>query len=491
MRLAVAGFHIESVSFIPHQSTYADFERRAYRRADIVSQYRNTQSVIGGYIDIAEHESIELVPIVFAYEGAAGPASDEAIDKYSDEIARGLGAVRNNVDGVLLQLHGAAASASHVDPERFILNAARNAVGHDIPIMVTFDYHGNLDGETLDPVEAAFAYHKSPHTDMREAGQRTADCMVRMLRGEISPVMVIEKPGVLIPSIFSATALEPLASIIAHARDLEKNSNDYLDISVMAGFSYADAPNTGFSVLVVANRDQAGARKIACEISELVWAERKKLYCALPVYSIDEAFDYAQRKNVTTSKPFVFLEHADRMNDSSYLLDAVIKQDWKNVAIPYVWDPTSAKQACEAGVGSQIRVTLGAHSSDRAGPRSEFTATVLKAGQTRYRSQGPLWNGIEVDLGLAALLEVGGVHVSVISLSMSAIDEDPFRVFGQKPTDYDFIVLRSKTHFRAVYEDLAEEIIIVDTPDWGPADLTTLPYVHVPTDSVYPFVDGR
>jgi len=40
-------------------------------------------------------------------------------------------------------------------------------------------------------------------------------------------------------------------------------------------------------------------------------------------------------------------------------------------------------------------------------------------------------------------------------------------------------------------EDLAEKIIIVDTPDRGrPADLTALPYVHLPTDHIYPFIDG-
>jgi microcystin degradation protein MlrC len=49
-------------------------------------------------------------------------------------------------------------------------------------------------------------------------------------------------------------------------------------------------------------------------------------------------------------------------------------------------------------------------------------------------------------------------------------------------------VLRSKTHFRAAYEDLAEEILIVESPDWGPADLSTLPYRNVPP-GVFPITD--
>jgi len=80
--------------------------------------------------------------------------------------------------------------------------------------------------------------------------------------------------------------------------------------------------------------------------------------------------------------------------------------------------------------------------------------------------------------------------VSVVSRPALTVDEDLFIQFGMQALDFDIIVLRSKTHFRAVYEKLAAEIIIVDTPDWGPADLTTLPYRHVPTERIFPFTDN-
>lgn len=50
----------------------------------------------------------------------------------------------------------------------------------------------------------------------------------------------------------------------------------------------------------------------------------------------------------------------------------------------------------------------------------------------------------------------------------------------------DVIVLRSKTHFRAFYEPLAEDILIVDTPDHGVADLRLLPYKRLDTHRVFP-----
>ena len=95
--------------------------------------------------------------------------------------------------------------------------------------------------------------------------------------------------------------------------------------------------------------------------------------------------------------------------------------------------------------------------------------------------------GTRVDLGMTALVRIGGVTVSLVSAFAFGVDEDAFTVFGQDPRDHDIIVLRSKTHFRQVYEELAERILIVDTPDHGPADLTTIPYRQVDRSRVYPF----
>jgi microcystin degradation protein MlrC len=67
----------------------------------------------------------------------------------------------------------------------------------------------------------------------------------------------------------------------------------------------------------------------------------------------------------------------------------------------------------------------------------------------------------------------------------SLIDDDPIKQFGYRPEDFDIIVSKSKTHFRAVYEAIGEEIIIIDAPGQCPADLSVFQYMNVP-DGVYP-----
>ncbi|MFC7369442.1 M81 family metallopeptidase [Vreelandella zhaodongensis] len=488
MKIAIAGFHIESVSFLPNTVHYADFEEGVLRGAKVVTGLTDTNTVIGGFLEICQARGATTVPLVYAYLGALGRVADDVVERYTAEICKGLADI-DDLDGVLLHLHGAAWAPGYEDPERFIIESVRRTVGERVRIMVGFDYHGNLDADSIRACDAAFAYQKSPHTDMGETGRRTANCMTLTLQGKLSPTCRLVKPGVLTPSIFSATQLNPLAKILAEARRLEHESDSYLDISIMAGFSYADATNTGFSVMTVTDANAERANTIATSLCERIWQDRHELYRPEHIYSLDEAVNHALETAPRVSKPIVLLEHADRMSDSTYLLDALIRRNAQRTAVPFLWDPQAAEMAAAAGVGATTTLTLGAHSSRRAGPRLTVECEVLQAEPKSYYISGAMLQGSYVNLGLSALLRIGDILVSVISRPAFGVDEDAFTVFDQNPRDYDIIVLRSKTHFRQVYQDLAEEILIVDTPDYGPADLTTLPYERLDTRSVYPFVE--
>lgn len=507
-RVAIAGFHLESVSFLPVASSYADFERSAQRGDTILAKRRGTNDVMGGFIAVCEEADIAMLPIVNAVLGAMGPASDEAVARYTAEITTAIANNAAQLDGVLLYLHGACWAQGYPDVERHMINQVRQALGAHKPLMVAFDYHGNIDADTIAAATAAFAYHYSPHTDMAQTGRRAAQCMAKTLNGEISPIWALAKPKVLVPSIFSATGLQPLAQIMAEARALEAQSCHYLDISIMAGFSYADSHNTGFTVLCVADaralalQSKANApsprqalQTTAHALAVRIWSQRHALYRPLTLTTPNEAVRYVMQKLPTQPastagrKPYILLEHADRMNDSTYVLAALLAQGVQRVAVPFLWDAVAASQACQAGAGSTLALHLGGRSSERAGPALAVTARVLWAGAKRYSVSGTYQQGVEVDLGLTALLDVNGILISVVSEFAFAVDGDPFTIFGLKPQDFDIIVLRSKTHFRHFYESIAQEIIIVDTPDYGPADLTLLPYQQLDTSQVFPFID--
>jgi len=248
-------------------------------------------------------------------------------------------------------------------------------------------------------------------------------------------------------------------------------------------------PNCGFSVVAVADGDRALAERVAIDLARDLQARRRALYEALPVYRLADGVARAIVRSRHARKPIVLLEHADRLNDSTHILRELLRQGAPRAAVPCLWDPAAARQAIAAGTGAQVTLEAGGRSSARAGGPVRLVGTVRFAGDKSYATTGPVGRGRLVDLGPSAVIDVGRIVVSLTSHPHTAIDEDCFTQFGFRAADFPIIVLRSKTHFRAVYEPLAEEILIVDTPDWGPADLTSLPYRHVPRDRVFPFAD--
>lgn len=486
LRVAMGGLMLESVSFLPLLTTLTELRAGEAEGPAMLDRYRGTNTIPGGFIAVCEAEGIELVPLVFVDGGAAGPATDAAFVDYADRICAQLRAA-GPLDGVLLALHGALVTPTRLDPDREMAERVRAVVGRDTPVAAALDYHGNIDAHLLELVDAAFGYHYSPHTDIAATGERAATCLLRMMRDGARPAMALRKPGVMVPSIFSATGLAPLAGIVRASVEMARPAPGFLDVSVFAGFSYADVPNCGFSVLAVAD-DPAEAGRVVDALSARIFAERNALLHRDQVLDLHTGVDRAvERASRRPGRPVVLLEHADRCNDSTYVLRELLARGVTGAAVPYIWDPAAAEAAAQAGVGVEVTLDVGGHSSDRAGGPVRLTGRVRFAGVKAYRTTGAYMRGRLVDLGLTAVLDVGGLMLSIVSRPTLTVDEDPFLQFGMAAAEFGIIVLRSKTHFRAAYEPIADSILIVDTPDWGPADLTSLPYRHVDRSRMFPF----
>ncbi len=480
-RIAVGGFALESVSFLPQLTGLGDFEREARRGAELSEGLAGTATVAGGFLGVLDAAGAEVLPLVYTDCSAAGSASDEAFEHFRDELLAGLRQAAP-LDGLLLFLHGAMTTPERPDPEGNLLAALRREVGPGLPIMVAFDLHANLSPRTAELCTALFGFHFSPHVDMAETGARAARCLLARLAGRQDPQLAMVKVPVVLPSIFTATGLAPLSEIVAESLALPERSAGIIDASVFCGFAYADTPDLGFSVAVVSDGDLALARAEASDLAQRVWDRRAALLHEGLVEDLDGGIAKARDLARRADGPVVLLEHADRLNDSTWCLRRLIAEnDGLAVHCPYLWDPETAAAAVAVGVGSRLAVALGGKSSERAGGPIAVEAEVLWAGEKVFTGKGPMRRGRRIDLGPAALLRIGKVTVSVISNSTTAIDLDALEQFGIDFAEQDIVLLRSKTHFRAVYEPLAAAIVIVDTPDWGTAELTQLPYRLAPS----------
>ena len=70
MRLAIAGFNLESVTFLPNPTTLNDFEVLAKRGQDLLDSFSGTNTVPGGFIEECNAHKIEILPLVYSEAGA-------------------------------------------------------------------------------------------------------------------------------------------------------------------------------------------------------------------------------------------------------------------------------------------------------------------------------------------------------------------------------------------------------------------------------------
>jgi microcystin degradation protein MlrC len=479
MKIAIAGFVHETVTFLPEETGLSCFEAAALRGDDLVTTLRGSNTAYGGFIEICEAAEATMIPVVASECPPSGPVSEAAFESFVSELIEGIAAHAETLDGVLLHLHGAMATALQQDPELAIVQQLRTRIGRHVPLAVAMDLHGNLSPEFCTACDIICGFHHSPHTDMAETGRRTARLLVRTIAGEITPTMAMRKPGLVLPSVFTATAVPPLADIYDAAHRMAQDPG-ILDISVFTGFAYADATCIGASAVAIADGSELLAARAANELSSRLHDQRAALFRREDLLTVTQAVDQARTLVDAGQRPVVVLEHADRGNDSTHVLQELVARGVPRVFVPYLTDPMVARAAANTGIGGRMMATVGGKSSDPAGDPVLLSADIRFTGPVRYIGTGPYRTGEPVDLGLCAVLDTGNATIIVTSTNVVAVDTDPFTQFGLNVNDYDIILLRSKTHFRAVYQDLAAAILIAETPDWGCADLATLPYHNVP-----------
>jgi microcystin degradation protein MlrC len=285
-----------------------------------------------------------------------------------------------------------------------------------------------------------------------------------------------------------------MASIADRARELEERDG-IRKVNLLFGFNHGDTPYTGVSVAVIADGDRDLARSAARELSEHVWNHREQLVGDYP--KTDEAVE--QAKNVlgedgtTDDGPLLLIDVGDNpggggVEDRTDLLQALLEEDVQidEGGIALVWDPDSVGACVDAGVGESVSLSLGHHVDDPMFPGEPFEIEgyVKAITDGEYVNHGPKETGVRQRLGRTARVVCDGIDVLVTERRRSPNDAEVWRHVGIPPERADLLVLKTVNHFRADYEPLASEIVLVDTPGSFAIDLTRFEFEHLTVPKV-------
>ncbi|MFH1085007.1 MAG: MlrC C-terminal domain-containing protein, partial [Chloroflexota bacterium] len=90
--------------------------------------------------------------------------------------------------------------------------------------------------------------------------------------------------------------------------------------------------------------------------------------------------------------------------------------------------------------------------------------------------KGPGARGALQRMGRTVVLVGGEVHLVVMERAVSQWDPQLYRSLGEEPADARIVQAKSPMAFRAAYDEIAAEIIIVQAPGAANPDLRALPW---------------
>ena len=311
-------------------------------------------------------------------------------------------------------------------------------------------------------------YRTYPHIDMLETGRRAATHLDDLLKRVARYQKAFRKADFLVPLNWGCTLVDPAQSLYARRTELEVDAgaDGVRSLSLAMGFPLADIAEVGPAVLAYGS-ERLATEAVADAMAELLAAREAEFGGGL--LAADEAVAEALRRSENARGPVILADTQDNPggggpSDTTGLLEALIRGGAAGAVIANMWDPEVAVLAHAAGEGAVISASLGAKSRVAGSWPVEGDFRVLKLGDGRFTATGPMYLGARIELGPMALLEIAGVRIIVSSVKMQAADQSIFRHLGLEPAQEKLLALKSSVHFRADFQPIAEDIILVEAP---------------------------
>ncbi|NSX13190.1 M81 family metallopeptidase [Cupriavidus taiwanensis] len=480
MRFVIALMRHETNTFSPIATPLSAFNRGStdgpLHGDDAVRACQGTNSAAAAFIDIARRQGDEFVMPLMANAVPSGMVTAQAFESMAASI---VAAVRAGCDAVMLDLHGAMVAEGYPDAEGELLARIR-AAAPQVPIAVSLDFHANFSAALVDNATVIAGYCTYPHVDVYETGARAARTLMAALRGEARPVLLWRTLPMLTHMLRQTPLAQPMKDIMERAMAAERDG-EVLNASVFGGFPLADIPHAGLAVVIVAEaaRIEAGQRLLD-ELCGMAWQRRADF-----VFPIEPMAASIARARALTQGPVVLVDHGDNCGaggptDEMTVLGEVLRQGLEGVVAGPFWDPGAVAELIAAGVGQTVTLDVGGKTDmpalDLKGRPLRLSGRVQCITDGNYQVTGPMFTGMKLSLGRTVVLDVAGTLVVICEKPQEPFDTGVFTHAGIDLSRRKYILIKSRQHFRAGFEPIASEIVLVAGPGVCSSDYSQFPF---------------
>src|SRR5690606_13958648 len=206
---------------------------------------------MAAFLDLAEKAGAEIVTPVAAWANPSGPVDGQAYDRICNAICD---AVAAGCDAVMLDLHGAMVVADRTDDGEGTLLEKIRRIAPRVPIAVSLDLHANVTEAMVRNCDVIAGYKTYPHIDQYEAGKLAGTILLRMMKGEVKPVMAWGNAPILAQTLRQNTSEGAMKAFVEAAHEAERKG--LLAATAFGGFQMADIRDAGVSAVTVADANQ-------------------------------------------------------------------------------------------------------------------------------------------------------------------------------------------------------------------------------------------
>lgn len=511
MRIFIAGYQHETNTFAPTLADWDAFNAGhtfpAYRRGQkLIETFKDINIPAGGFIQAALAKGWQLVPSVWAGATPSSYVTTEAFERICGDICEDLReAVKQGIDAVYLDLHGAAVAQNADDSEGELIARIRAIVGSSIPIVGSLDLHANVTHRMLEVADALVSYRTYPHIDMADTGRLAAKLLERRIARGSKEKLHYQRFAYMIPLNAQSTWMQPAKRLYDELIESDQ-ANDVV-LSFCMGFPAADFAECAPMVWGYGEQAELAVNALYASASPAKQWDPG-------VLPVAQAVALAIERAAKSDKPIVLADTQDNPgaggdSNTTGVLHELLRQGAGKrfpgrVALGMLYDPESAdqvhifmqnapvagiepaqgaiknrvikKQPIELSLGKAVMTFTGQLSD--APLQAEFLIEQISDGVCTYT--GPMMTGVTAHLGKSCALNIEGIRVAVVSGKAQLLDRELLRMVGINAEDMKIIVVKSSNHFRADFTplvaDAAKDVIVAKAAGPMAADAGDLPW---------------